>query len=105
MKTVEKPRRIYEEPAESVEYIELGELRQWIDDHPPGEFKPTPFYNRDGDMIEVYFEDADAYGDVTFSKEFVVMRAQGDGRIVGIKIHRVKALLGLVDITNVKGSP
>lgn len=92
-----KPRKVYEEPETVDNYISLSELSDYIKSMPPcGEFKPEAFYNREGDMIEVYFENASCYAERMGN--FTVERSQHDNRIVGVKIHGVKSLIGLREI-------
>ena len=93
-----KPRRVYDEPEEKENLIPIHELEEFIRSLPPcGEFKPgLPFYNRDGDMIEIWLENESSYAESL--GEITVERAQSDNRIVGIKIHRVKKLIGLREI-------
>ncbi len=57
-----------------------------------GPFKPgIPFYNIDGNCIEVYWDNDSAYGETVGN--VTLMRAQNDKRVVGVVIHRVSRLL------------
>ena len=97
MKTQHQPRQIFERPAQDREFIGVTELQDHIRKRPIadiGEFHPgKPFYNQDGDMIEVYWSDEPCYaeclGDITVERSFETKQ------IVGIKIHGVTKLAGL----------
>jgi hypothetical protein len=52
-------------------------------------FKPCFFYNKEGDMIEVYLENVNHYGQ-WINHDITVLRAQDDNRIVGLSVHGVK---------------
>lgn len=58
------------------------------------EFVPGARYNRDGDMIEVYWGGEKCFGQ-EISGGLTLMWAQNNNRVVGVKIHNAKRL-GLV---------
>jgi hypothetical protein len=99
-KIVHHPRQLYEIPAHDSAYINVANLKEYIEQHftgPPKEFTPHAWYNRDGDMFEVYWSDkpcvAHEEGGLT------VMRSQQDWNVVvGVKFHSVKKLMGLVEV-------
>lgn len=69
---------MYEEPEELVTLIPVESLRAWIEAHPQtDEFKPMAFYNREGDMIEVHFENEHGYCERMGN--FTIERAQECG--------------------------
>lgn len=54
-------------------------------------FTPIPRYNLEGDFIELYWEDANTYGEAQ-DNNFSLMRAMDDHRIVGVKVYGIKRL-------------
>ncbi len=65
VRKVVKPRKVYEEPEEVDTLIPVEELSAYIRENPPAAaaFKPSAFYNREGDMVEAYFENESCYAE------------------------------------------
>lgn len=93
-----KPRRIYEEPEEIVTLIPVSDLPEWIEKRACElkEFKPSVCYNRDGDLIEVYFENDHCVAES--QPGLTIERSMETQRVVGVKVHGVKKLMGLKEI-------
>ncbi len=98
VRKVVKPRKVYEEPEEIDTLIAVEELSAYIRENPlpMGAFTPSAFYNREGDMMEAYFENESCYAEAVGI--IVIERAHSDNRIVGVKVCQVKSLMGLKEI-------
>lgn len=75
----------------------MSELLEYLNSHPPKGFKPIPRINRDGNLIEWFWEDTFAVSEsVHHNGKWVgtVHRAQDDGRVVGVSVH-LEAVIGL----------
>jgi hypothetical protein len=68
------------------------ELRDYLRSRAPGPFKPAAHYSHNGDMLEVYFEDVPAYSE-NLTPDIVLIRADDDRRVVGVKVFGVANLV------------
>lgn len=69
-----------------------------INDSNRPEFQPYIIYNRDGDQLEIYWENVSYYGDSEhWRRGFTLMRAQNDDRIVGMIIFSPGKYIGIAD--------
>ena len=57
-------------------------------------FKPHAFYNKDGDMMEVYFKNDSCYTK-TLNGDIEVHLSQENDEVVGLNILNVKKLMNL----------
>lgn len=65
------------------------DLREFIRNNPPGPFKPLPFKNVRGNMIEWYFSNKPAYAETVQVDGVVVghvLRDMETNEVVGVKI-------------------
>jgi len=69
----------------------LKEIEETV---PLGEFKPGAFYNRAGDLIQVYLSNEPNYGEY-INEHITLMYAAGEEekRIVGYYVENIKTLL------------
>jgi len=74
-----------EEFAEAVQKI-VGFVK------PDENFKPQVYYNKDGDLIEVYWEAADYYGEY-INSSLTLYKAQDDDRVIGCEINWIERLM------------
>jgi hypothetical protein len=70
----------------------LDELAKYILSHVPNEFRPSAFYNVDGDEIHVYWEDEPAYGK-EITGVMCLMIGQDTGKVVGLDLYSIKKIL------------
>ncbi|MDE2095742.1 MAG: hypothetical protein KGL39_00675 [Patescibacteria group bacterium] len=103
MKEVIKPRKLYEEPEEVVRYLSIfGELQDYLDAHPPDpnkKFQPHVYYNREGDLLEFWWDEAIYYVKPVGDNSSLELHCEmGTDRVVGCKIWGVKGLLGLWEV-------
>lgn len=99
MKTVHKPRRLFEEPAEDVEYVELHNLKEFILSNPfpvNQEFQPSVYYNSDGDGFEIYWEPESFYVEVRNGLHLHI--GFDSGKVVGVTFWSVKHRQGLREV-------
>ncbi len=99
MKTITKPRKLYEEQEKICELLPISDLAQWIKDYPvPSDFvfKPIVHWNRDGNFLEAYWKDDSCYAEPV--GELTLMRSHETDEVVGIQIHRVTKQIGLVEV-------
>lgn len=72
-------------------------LRDWVAAHPfKGPFRPHIFYHREGDVLNVYWEDARCHADKG-GDGFEFYRADDDGRVVGVRLWGVRRRLDTSD--------
>ena len=67
-------------------------LIEHLRSHPCQGFTAKPRYNRLGNFVELYWEDADCFADPQ-EHGFHLMRAMDDRRVVGVKIHGVSTMV------------
>jgi len=68
----------------------MNQLFEYLKGKKPGKFKPQPFLNRDGNMVEWYFKDDRCYEEsIHVDGVWVgsIERRMTDFEIVGVKIH------------------
>jgi|ERR1700738_978599 len=98
-KKVVRKRRLFEQPEEVAEYVNLGDLKEYIrNSPPPGPFKPNVFYNQEGDQLEVYWSGERAYEEIDPSHKFALLRDMKTREVVGIKIYNPRKATGLVEV-------
>jgi hypothetical protein len=97
---VHRPRRLYEDPERIVEYINVGDIANYMKTAgPPGEFKPGKcYYNRDGDQLEIYWKTDACYAETC--GDIVLMKAFDTQEVVGVKIPWARGQVALKEITN-----
>lgn len=59
---------------------------------PDKNFKPQAYYNQDGDLIEVYWENVDYYGE-WLNHGLTLYKAQDDNRVIGCEINWIESLI------------
>ena len=80
------------------------DLEQWIKDHPfVDPFKPCAWYNKDGDQLEVYWDNSSPYGEEIKGESgksvMCLMRSQ-EGKVpVGVTIYSIRKLLQEAGLT------
>ena len=99
-KIIYRPRKLWEEPAEDAEYIEMGDIaaymKELLEKHPPEPFQPVAYWNKDGKMLEIYWSNNNCYADPETEKHgFTLMRCQETKEVVGIKVYGLYELIGL----------
>lgn len=102
IRKVEKPRRLYEDPAHVEELIPVSDLREYVDTHPyQGNFIPgRVFYNRAGDMLETYWADVECYAETM--GDVILFRSIKTCDIVGVTIPDARNKVGLIEIPEAK---
>lgn len=66
-------------------------LKEWLDGRKgtrPGPFKPHAVYLRDGDFINVYWEDERCYTE-RLTDDIELFKAMSDSRVVGCRILKL----------------
>lgn len=58
-------------------------------------FQPNAWFNREGDFLEVYWDESRAYGTDTENHMITIMRSTETEEIVGVKIHGIHKLMGM----------
>jgi len=79
------------ELGDSQNALTLDEFLNYHSSLPRGEFKPSAFYNEDGDQLEVYWENESSYAKQL--QKMALMFGQESEKITGVKVYGIKQIL------------
>lgn len=72
--------------------MDLNEVLKLMESMSKVEFKPHAFFNRPGDLLEVFFENVPHYGEWV-NPEIYLLRAQDDNRVVGCQVWKLSKVM------------
>lgn len=109
MKEVHHPRKLWEEPARVSHVIpvkdlvsEVKRIKKEREGKPRKPFTPYVRYVPEVDCFQIYWEDAPHYcSSDPEIKDFELLRAFYDDRVVGLNLFGGKRLMGLVEVKEV----
>ena len=103
-----KPCKLYEEPEKVCEYVNVNDLKAYIDER-AGEdggkqpFQPCIIYNREGDGFQVVWDDVKCYAK-SIGGRLELLLEFDKNRVVGIKFWGAKDRMGLHEVVKGCGS-
>ncbi len=103
--TVYRTGRTFKEKDEVAKYIPVSNLQEYVNQliekrfkEPKNEFQPVIYFNREGNLLEIYWKDDSCYAESSDNKHLTLMKNFETKEIVGIKIYGIHKLLNLEEI-------
>jgi hypothetical protein len=70
----------------------MASLTEFVSQNKPGDFRPRPFYSRDGDSLFFYFKEGPSYGE-RVDEFFTLYRLIETRELTGCQIKGVQCIL------------